>query len=52
MTGPPYELVDELEPGYQFSPDFQERLREAGHRFTVAEGEPAVLALTLTRNLP
>ena len=45
-------VVEELEPGYHFSPDFQERLRVAGQRFTLSEGEPAMVALKLTRGLP
>jgi hypothetical protein len=45
-------VVEGLEPGYHFSPDFQERLRVAGQRFTLSEGEPAMVALKLTRGLP
>jgi len=44
-------VVDELEPGYHFSPDFQERLRAAGQRFTLSEGQPARLALKLIKDV-
>jgi hypothetical protein len=44
-------VVEELEPGYHFSPDFQERLRVAGHRFTITEGAPAMVGLKPTRGL-
>jgi hypothetical protein len=45
-------VVEELEQNYQFSPDFQQRLRLYGDRFSIAEGEAVNLELKLTSGLP
>jgi hypothetical protein len=44
-------VVDYLEPGSHFSPDFQERLRTRGRRFSLDEGEGVTLDLTPTPGL-
>jgi hypothetical protein len=44
-------VVENLDPGHHFSPQFQERLRVLGTRFTLGEGEPVMLDLTPTREL-
>jgi hypothetical protein len=44
-------VVDDLEPGYHFSPEFQERLRERGQRFRLGDGEAIILELTPTPGL-
>jgi hypothetical protein len=44
-------VVDDLEPGYHLSPEFQQRLRERGQRFTLADGEAIILELTPTPDL-
>ena len=44
-------VVDDLEPGYHFSPEFQERLRERGRRFRLGEGAAIELELPLTSGL-
>jgi hypothetical protein len=43
--------LDDLEPGAQFAPEFRERLRERGHRFSLRDGEAVTLELTPTREL-
>jgi hypothetical protein len=45
-------VVEELEPGYQHSPEFQERLRERGRGFSLSEAESVVLDLTPAGGLP
>ena len=37
--------------GYHLSPEFQQRLRERGQRFTLADGEAIILELTPTPDL-
>jgi hypothetical protein len=44
-------VVDELEENYQFSPEFQERLRVHGRRFSLDEGQRMVLDLAPTPGL-
>lgn len=44
-------VVDDFEPGNEFSPDFQERLRARGRRFSLDEGEGVTLDLTPTPGL-
>jgi hypothetical protein len=44
-------VVEDLEPGYHFSPDFQDRLRQHGQRFSLADGEAVVLNLAPTTGL-
>lgn len=43
--------LDDLEPGAQFAPEFRERLRERGHRFSLRAGEAVTLDLTPARDL-
>jgi hypothetical protein len=45
-------VVEELEPGYHHSPEFQERLRERGRGFSLGEAEAVVVELTPTAGLP
>jgi hypothetical protein len=44
-------VVEDLEPGYHFSPEFQERLRTTGRRFSLGDGEQVVLSLVPTPGL-
>lgn len=44
--------VADLESNYQFSPEFQERLRQHGQRFTLAAGEAVTVDLLPTAALP
>jgi hypothetical protein len=44
--------VAALESNYQFSPEFQERLRQVGQRFTLAAGEAVALELVPAAGLP
>ena len=44
-------VVEDLESGYHFSPEFQERLRERGQRFRLGDGEEIELELPLTPGL-
>jgi len=44
-------VVEDLEPGYHLSPQFQERLRERGQRFRLGEGAEIALELPLTSGL-
>ena len=37
--------VEDLEPGLHNSPEFQERLRDAGHRFSLAAGQSVTIDL-------
>lgn len=41
-----------IEANYHFSPDFQERLRQSGQRFTLGDGEALTLELQPTPGLP
>jgi protocatechuate 3,4-dioxygenase beta subunit len=40
-------VVEDLEPGYEHSPEFLEAIRARGHRFTLTADTPADLSLTL-----
>jgi protocatechuate 3,4-dioxygenase beta subunit len=44
-------VVEDLEAGYQFSPEFQERLRVTGRRVSLGDGEEIVLSLMPTSGL-
>lgn len=41
--------LDDLEPGQQYSPEFQQRLRESGRRLSIKEGERVVLDLPVSK---
>jgi len=43
--------LDYLEPGRQFAPEFQKRLRQTAREFTVREAEPITVDLKLTSGL-
>jgi len=43
--------IESLEPGRQFSPEFQEQLRRSAREFSVREGESRTLDLKLTTGL-
>lgn len=40
-------VVEDLEPGFEHSPEFQEAIRARGHRFTLSADAPADLILSL-----
>jgi 5-hydroxyisourate hydrolase-like protein (transthyretin family) len=44
--------VADLQTNYQFSPEFQDRLRQFGQRFTMAPGETVTIDLTPAGALP
>jgi hypothetical protein len=44
-------VVEDLEPGYHLSPEFQQRLRERGQRFSLGDGAEITLDLPLTPGL-
>jgi hypothetical protein len=44
--------VADLQANYQFSPEFQERLRQLGQRFTLSAGEAVTMELVPAAGLP
>lgn len=44
-------VIEDLEAGYQWSPDFQERLRVNGRRVSLDEGRDVALELEPTSGL-